>query len=95
MIKLINDECLKVIKTFNNESIDLTITSPPYDDLRSYNSNFDIKEIAKELYRITKKGGIVVWNINDKIKNGSKSLTSFKQAIIFNECGFNVNDIMI
>lgn len=95
MIKLINDECLKVIKTFNNESIDLTITSPPYDDLRNYNSNFDIKEIAKELYRITKKGGIVVWNVNDKIKNGSKSLTSFKQAIIFNECGFNVNDVMI
>lgn len=94
-MKLYNEDCLLVLKDIPDESIDLIITSPPYDDLRSYKSTFDIKEISKELYRVTKKGGVVVWNINDKIKNGSKSLTSFKQAITFNDSGFNVNDVMI
>ena len=94
-MKLYNEDCLLVLKDIPDESIDLTITSPPYDDLRNYNSNFDINGIIKQLYRITKTGGVVIWNINDKIKNGSKSLTSFKQAILFNACGFNVNDVMI
>ena len=95
MNTIYNENCLDIFKIIPNESIDLTVTSPPYDDLRNYNSTFDIKEIARQLYRITKKGGVVVWNVNDKIEKGSKSLTSFKQAIIFNEVGFNVNDIMI
>ena len=94
-MKLYNEDCLVALKEIPDESIDLTITSPPYDDLRNYNSNFDIKKVVKELYRVTKNGGVVVWNVNDKIKNGSKSLTSFKQAMIFNDYGFNVNDVMI
>lgn len=88
-------DCLDVLKTLGDNSIDLTITSPPYDDLRAYNSEFDLGSIAKELFRVTKDGGVVVWNVNDKTKNGSESLTSFKQAILFNEIGFNVNDTMI
>ena len=95
MIDLRQGDCLEVMKTILDNSVDLTITSPPYDDLRDYNSKFNIQELARELYRITKNGGVVVWNVNDKIKNGSKSLTSFKQAIIFNEVGFNLNDTMI
>lgn len=95
MIDLRCGDCLELMKDIPNETIDLTITSPPYDDLRDYNSTISFKEIAKELYRITKNGGVIVWNVNDRIKNGSKSLTSFKQAILFNEVGFNVNDVMI
>lgn len=79
-----------------NNSIDLTVTSPPYDDLRNYKGyKFEFEEIASELFRITKKGGIVVWVIGDKIKNGNKSLTSFKHALHFQEIGFNVHDVMI
>lgn len=82
------------------ESIDLVLTSPPYDDLRDYEKNtiwnFEVfKEIAKELYRITKKGGTVVWIVGDKTKNGNKTLTSFKQALCFQEIGFNVYDVII
>lgn len=95
MTTLYNNDCLKVIKEIADESIDCVITSPPYDDLRNYDSQFDCIELAKQLYRTLKDGGVIVWNVNDKIKNGSKSLTSFKQAIIFNEVGFNVNDVMI
>lgn len=88
-------DCIEVLRMLSDNSIDLTITSPPYDDLREYNSNFDVNAIAKEIYRVTKDGGVVVWNVNDKTNKGSKSLTSFKQAIVFNEVGFNVNDVMI
>ena len=95
MIDLRCGDCLEIMKDIPDKSIDLVVTSPPYDDLRNYNSTIDFEKIIKELYRIVKIGGVVVWNVNDCIKNGSKSLTSFKQAILFNEIGFNVNDVMI
>ena len=77
-------------------SINLTVTSPPYDSLRDYEGyTFDCESIAQGLFRVTKEGGVVVWVVADKIKNGNKSLTSFKQAIIFQEVGFNVHDVMI
>lgn len=88
-------DCLELMKDISDKSIDLVITSPPYDDLRNYNSKVDFKAVAQELYRIIKDGGVIVWNVNDKIKNGSKSLTSFRQALLFYEIGFNVNDVMI
>lgn len=80
--------------------VDLTVTSPPYDDLRSYDGslewNFEIfKQVAQRLYDITKKGGVVVWVVGDKTKNGSESGTSFKQALYFKEIGFNLWDTMI
>ncbi len=79
-----------------NNSIDLTITSPPYDNLRNYNGYiFDFESVANELFRVTKKGGVLVWVVGDKIKNGNRSLTSFRQALYFQEIGFNVHDIMI
>lgn len=94
-IKLYNGDCLEIMKQMPDESVDLIVTSPPYDDLRDYNSKIDFEKVAMELYRIVKDGGVVVWNVNDRIKNGTKSLSSFKQALIFNESGFNVNDVMI
>ena len=95
MGNLVLGDCIKIMSYMDDESVDLTVTSPPYDDLRGYNSNIDFREVANQLYRITKPGGVVVWNVNDKIENGTKSLTSFKQCIMFNEIGFNVNDVMI
>ena len=91
--------CLDGMKLLSDNYIDLTVTSPPYDDLRKYNGysfNFEIfKDIAKELYRVTKDGGVVVWVVGDKTKNGSESGTSFKQALYFKEIGFNLHDTMI
>jgi site-specific DNA-methyltransferase (adenine-specific) len=94
-MKLICGDCLEEMKKISDECIDLTITSPPYDDLRNYNSKIDFERVAKELYRITKDGGIVVWVVGDKVENGSKTLTSYKQALLFKEIGFNVYDIII
>jgi len=90
-------ECTDVMKTFPDECIDLTVTSPPYDTLRTYNGYvFPFEDIAKELFRITKIGGVVVWVVGDTTKNFCESLTSFKQAIYFVEqCGFNLLDTMI
>ena len=89
-------DCLEVMKSMSNNSIDLTVTSPPYDNLRIYNGfTFDFESIAQELYRLTKDGGVVVWIIGDATIKGSESGTSFKQALYFMQCGFNLHDTMI
>lgn len=94
--KIHNENCLETMAKMPDNFIDLTVTSPPYDGLRTYNGySFPFEEIAKELYRVTKQGGVVVWVVNDSTKNGSESLTSFRQAIYFKEVGFNVHDTMI
>ena len=100
MIKIYNDDCLSVLSNINENLIDLTVTSPPYDNLRTYNNslkwNFDIfKEIANQLYRVTKQGGVVVWVVGDATIKGSETGTSFKQALYFKEVGFNLHDTMI
>lgn len=93
---IINGNCVEVMKSFDENSIDLTLTSPPYDNLRTYKGfTFPFNEIAAELYRITKVGGIVVWVVNDATINGSETGTSFKQALKFIEAGFNLHDTMI
>jgi DNA modification methylase len=94
--QVIQGDCLEVMKTLENNSIDLTVTSPPYDNLRTYNGfTFDFEGIAKELYRVTKQGGVVVWIVGDATIKGSETGTSFKQALYFKEIGFNLHDTMI
>jgi DNA modification methylase len=89
-------DCAEVMKTIPPDSIDLTVTSPPYDNLRTYNGFvFDFETIAQELYRLTKPGGVVVWVVGDATINGSETGTSFKQALYFKEIGFNLHDTMI
>lgn len=94
-------DCLELMKDIPAGSVDLTVTSPPYDNLRTYNGIIDqwcfekFQAIARELYRITKDGGVVVWIVADATINGSETGTSFKQALYFKECGFNIHDTMI
>lgn len=94
--KIYNENCLDTMAKMPNNFIDLTVTSPPYDGLREYNGySFPFEEIAKELFRVTKDGGVVVWVVGDATVNGSESGTSFKQALYFKEIGFNLHDTMI
>jgi site-specific DNA-methyltransferase (adenine-specific) len=80
----------------HNESIDFVITSPPYDDIRNYNGyQFEFEKIADELFRIMKKGGVVIWVVADATVDGSETGTSFKQALYFKETGFRLHDTMI
>ena len=97
-----NENCLDTMGRMKDNFIDLTITSPPYDNLRSYNDDIDKswnedvwKSIIKELYRVTKEGGVVVWVVGDATIKGSETGTSFKQALFFMECGFRLHDTMI
>jgi len=88
--------CAEVMATWPDACIDLTVTSPPYDDTRTYNGYiFEFQEIAKQLYRVTKPGGNVVWVVGDQTVNGSETGTSFRQALYFMEVGFNLHDTMI
>ena len=96
-----NEDCLEGMKRIPDGSVDLTVTSPPYDNLRTYNGNIEqwsfekFQGIAKELYRVTKHGGVVVWVVGDATIKGSETGTSFKQALCFKETGFNLHDTMI
>lgn len=85
-----------LMKTLPDNCIDLTVTSPPYDNLRTYEGfTWDFESVAKELFRITKDGGVVVWVVGDATVNGSETGTYFKQALYFMECGFKLHDTMI
>lgn len=93
---VINGDCVPVMQRMPSNCIDLTVTSPPYDDLRDYNGyKFDFENIATQLYRITQPDGIIVWVVGKKIHNGNVILTPFTQALFFQSIGFKVHDIMI
>jgi len=94
--KLYTGDCIGIMKRIRAGSIDLTVTSPPYDNLRTYKGyTFDFKGVAQQLYRVTKEGGVVVWVVGDATVKGSETGTSFKQALYFKEIGFNLHDTMI
>lgn len=96
MNKIYNENCLETLRRMPDEFLDLTVTSPPYDNLRNYNGyEWDFENLAKELFRVTKQGGIVVWVVGDATTNGSETGTSFRQALYFKEVGFNLHDTMI
>lgn len=87
--------CLDLMAKMPDGFIDLTVTSPPYDNLRSYNGyEFDFEAIAKDLYRVTKMGGVVVWVVGDKTIGGDETGTSFQQALYFKSIGFKLWDTM-
>lgn len=94
--KLYNEDCAIGLRKISSDSIDLVVTSPPYDSLRDYKGyDFDFENIAIELYRVVKPGGVVAWIVSDGTVNGSETGTSFRQALFFKEIGFNIHDTMI
>ncbi|MBU0944305.1 MAG: site-specific DNA-methyltransferase [Proteobacteria bacterium] len=99
-MKLIHGDCREYLFTCEPDSIDLTVTSPPYDNLRTYNNSSswgwaEFSAVAAGLWRVTKPGGVVVWVVGDATIKGSETGSSFKQALFFKECGFNLHDTMI
>ena len=94
--KIYNMDCLEGMRQMQADSVDLVVTSPPYDGLRTYNGySFDFENIAKELYRVIKPGGVVVWVVGDGTIDGGETGTSFRQALYFMEVGFTLHDTMI
>ena len=94
--KIYCDDNVLLMSELDSNIIDLTVTSPPYDNIRDYHGfNFDFENVSKQLYRITKDGGVVVWVVNDATINGSETGTSFRQALGFMDVGFKLHDTMI
>ena len=94
--KIYNENCLTTMANIPNNYIDFVITSPPYDAIRTYNGyQFDFEKIARELFRVLKISGIIIWVVGDATLNGSETGTSFKQALYFKEIGFRLHDTMI
>lgn len=106
-MEILNEDCLNTMRRMTDESVDLIVTSPPYDNLRTYDGiieqnngnfngySFNFEGIAQEIYRIIKKGGVVVWIVGDAVIAGSESGNSFRQALYFKSLGFNLHDTMI
>lgn len=94
--QIINGNCVDIMKNIPDNSVDMCITSPPYDNLRIYKGFiFPFDDIVKQLFRIIKEGGVVVWVVSDATIKGSETCTSFKQAMSFVDIGFNLHDTMI
>lgn len=94
--KIVCGNCVDVLGKLSDESVDLVVTSPPYDNLRNYNGyDFDFEGIAQELFRVLKDGGVLVWVVGDATIKGSETGSSFKQALYFKEVGFSLHDTMI
>lgn len=94
--EIYNEDCLITMQNLPNDYVDCVITSPPYDDIRNYNGyKFEFEKIAKELFRIIKVGGVVIWVVSDATIDGSETGTSFRQALYFKEIGFRLHDTMI
>jgi len=94
--KIYCENCIDTMSKMPDGFVDLTVTSPPYGTLRDYKGySFPFKDIAKELFRVTKDGGVVVWVVGDATVKGSETGTSFRQALYFKEVGFNLHDTMI
>ena len=97
---VLHGDCLELMKDIPDKSVDMILTSPPYDNLRTYNGSLDWgehvwKPVIQELYRVTKDGGVIVWVVGDATIKGSETGTSFKQALYFKQIGFNLHDTMI
>jgi DNA modification methylase len=96
MFKLFQGNCVKEMNNIADNSVDLVITSPPYDKMREYNGyDFDFNGIANQIFRVLKPGGVCVWVVADETVKFKESLSSFKQAIYFCDIGFGLLDTMI
>jgi site-specific DNA-methyltransferase (adenine-specific) len=92
---ILGDNC-EVMRTLPSESIDLVVTSPPYDDLRTYGGHsWDFYGVAWNLKRLLKPGGVIVWVVGDATKDGSETGSSWKQAHHFQAIGLRIHDTMI
>lgn len=100
-MNLMHGDCLEMMKLIPNGSVDIVVTSPPYDAMRTYNDSLDDwgpvkwEAILRELFRVTKEGGVVTWVVGDGTVKGSESGSSFKQALFAMSCGFRLHDTMI
>jgi DNA modification methylase len=100
-VRLMQGDCLERMKEMADGSVDMTVTSPPYDNLRTYNDSLNDwnaekwQEVIAGLYRVTKSGGVVVWVVADATINGSETGTSFRQALHALSVGFRLHDTMI
>ncbi len=95
--KIILSDCRDGMAALSNECIPFTLTSPPYDGLRTYDglADWNFMDVAKELYRITMQGGVVVWVVQEQIIDGSESGETSRQRLAFANIGFRLHHTMV
>jgi site-specific DNA-methyltransferase (adenine-specific) len=95
--KIICGDAVEELKKIPNNSIDILVTSPPYDGIRKYNGfNYDLHATGKEIYRVLKDGGVAIMVIQDQTKNFGKTLTSFRTIVDWvDNIGFKLFETVI
>lgn len=95
--RIICGDNIEVLKSFPDDFFDMSIQSPPYDNLRKYlGFSWNFEELAIQLTRVTKPGGVIIWVVGDATINGSETGSSFRQALYFKDsCKLNIHDTMI
>ena len=89
--KFYNENCLDTIKRFDNETIDLVVTSPPYFNARDYSQYSDVndymeqmKEIFTDIYSKLKESRMCIINISPVlVPRENRSKQSYRIALPF------------
>jgi site-specific DNA-methyltransferase (adenine-specific) len=97
--QIIHNDCVSEMATLPDNCIPLTVTSPPYDKLRRYGGqrwSFEtFEKVARQLFRLTMPGGVVLWVVQDGTVDGSLTGTSARQWLYFQQIGFDLNSVLI
>lgn len=92
-------DCVEGMRALPPASVPLTVTSPPYDDLRDYGAHtWDFEKfmlVASQLWRVTMPGGALCWVVGDQIRDGGQTGSSFRQALYLKGLGFRLHNTLV
>lgn len=95
--QIICGDAFEIVRSWPASSVDMVVTSPPYDGIRDYKGfSLNLSAVGQELHRILKDGGVVAMVIQDQTKNFGKSLTSFRTILDWcDRVGFKLFETVI
>jgi site-specific DNA-methyltransferase (adenine-specific) len=105
--KIINGDCIEVMKTFPEGSIDLLVTSPPYNVNISYDVHKDdlpmeeyyewSKDWLREAFRVLKDDGRIAVNVPNELnvqERGGRILFVAEFWMMMKEVGFKFSGLV-
>ena len=96
----------ETMEELENESVNVSISSPPYWDMKVYQLDskqlgqentveeyiFNLKKHYSEVFRVLRNDGSLFVNINDCVKDGEYQLVPQRFVLMMKSIGFRLND---